>query len=88
MGKVAKEKVWVAVDGTTLVPDGDEMAAQLVALKGNPLSEQQLSQYENADDFFEDTEAKPDKKSSKEKDNPLNGDDDLKAAEEHHKKHK
>lgn len=82
MSKLAKEKVWVAVDGTTLVPDGDEMAAVLLAMPGASVSDDELARYENADEFFEAIPKHGDKPA--EKKNVLKeGEDDL----EHHKKH-
>jgi len=49
----ANEKVWVASDCKTLVKDGDKRASLLLAIKGKRLRDDQVSQYVNADKFFD-----------------------------------
>ena len=55
----AKEKVWVASDGKTLVSDGDPDAAILVSRRGAPINSSRLARFENAEDYFGDDEPKP-----------------------------
>lgn len=55
----AKEKVWLASDGKTLVKDGDPSAAILVSRRGGSHNSSRLTRFENAADFFSDEEPKP-----------------------------